>query len=144
MRVADEGRTAPTADHAEAMGVVRHQPGIALVRRHQQFGERREVAVHGEYAVGDDQRVIVLGAMREQKLARMTDVIVPESQHAAARQLRAGIDAGVREFIQQHQPVAADQHGDNAGIGEIAGTEHDRRLGLLDLRQPRFQFGVKR
>ena len=103
-----------------------------------------KIAVHGEHAVGDDQRVIVLGAVRDQQFARMRDVVVAEGEYRAARKLRAGIEAGVRQFIEQHQPVAADQHRDDAGIGEIAGAEHDRRLGLLDAAEPAFEFGVKR
>ena len=50
----------------------------------------------------------------------------------------------MRQLVDQHQPVAADQHRDDAAVGEIAGAEHQRRLGLLDAGETRFQFGIKR
>ena len=58
MRIARKAGAAPAAEHAQPVRVVRHQPGIMLVGQRQQFGERRQVAVHGEHAVGHDQRVI--------------------------------------------------------------------------------------
>ena len=97
-----------------------------------ELGKRRQIAVHGEHAVGDDQRAVMLGAMRGQQFARMRHIVMAEGEHTPARQLRAGIEAGMRQFVEQHQPVAADQHRDDAGIGEIAGAEDDRVLGLLD------------
>ena len=42
------------------MRIVRHQPGVVRVASSLQLRERREIAVHGEHAVGDDQRMIVL------------------------------------------------------------------------------------
>ena len=108
MRVAHEARAAPAADHAQPVCVVRHQPGVVLVGEHQQLGKRRQIAVHGEHAVGHDQRMIVLGAMRLEQFARMRDVVVAEGHHLAARQLRAGEQAGVRQLVRQHQPVAPD------------------------------------
>ena len=144
MRVAHEARAAPAADHAQPVRIVRHQPGVVFVGERQQLGERRQIAVHGEHAVGHDQHMVVLGAMRCQQFARMRDVVVAERHHLAARQLRAGEQASVRQFIHQHQPVAPDQHRNDAGIGEIAGAEHDRGLCLLDAGEARFQLRVER
>ena len=144
MRVAGEARAAPAADHAQPVRVVRHQPGVMFVGERQQFGERRQIAVHGEHTVGDDQRVVVFGAMPLKQFARMGDVVVAKRHHRAARQLRAGEQAGVRQLIRQHQPVAADQHRDDAGIGEIAGAEHHGGLRLLDAGEPRLQLRIQR
>ena len=45
---------AAAAHNAEAMGIVRHQPGVVFPRKRQQLGDRRQIAVHGKHAVGDD------------------------------------------------------------------------------------------
>ncbi len=50
----------------------------------------------------------------------------------------------MRQLIRQHQAVAADQHRDDAGIGEIAGAEHAGGLGLFDAGEARLQLGIER
>jgi hypothetical protein len=55
-----------------------------LVGERQQLGERRQIAVHGEHAIRDNERVVVLGAMLAQQLARMRDVVMPKRLHLAA------------------------------------------------------------
>ena len=63
MRVPGKARAAPAADHAKAMRVVRHQPGVVFIRQRIEFAERRQIAVHGEYAIGHDQQIFMRGAM---------------------------------------------------------------------------------
>ena len=72
------------------------------------------------------------------------DVVVAERQHGGARQPRAGPQAGMRQLVDQHQVVAADQRRNDAGIGEIAGAEHAGRLGALEPGEPRFELGEQR
>ena len=50
----------------------------------------------------------------------------------------------MRQLIDQHQPVVADEHGNNSAIGEIAGPEHHRSFGAFETRQASFQFRIKR
>ena len=86
----------------------------------------------------------MLRAMRIKQCARMADVVVAEGLDLSARQLRAGIDAGMREFVQQHETIAADKCRNDPGIGEIAGAENAGRLGALESRQARLELCVKR
>ena len=72
------------------------------------------------------------------------DIGVAVEVDRRAAQLGAGMDAGVRQFVDQDQIVRPDQRRDDAGIGEIAGAEHAGRLGALEPRQPLFQFGIER
>ena len=144
MRVARVTGAATAADHADAVRVVGHQPGVEIAGELVQLRQRREIAVHREHAVGDDQRMVVFGAMLAQQRAGMTDVIVAEAHDLGVRQLRAGEQAGVRQLVGQHQAVAADQRRDDAGIGEIAGAEHDRGLRLFEAGEPALKLGVKR
>ncbi len=45
---------AVTTQHAETVGVVDQQSGLACVRQPRQLRQRRHIAVHTEYAVADD------------------------------------------------------------------------------------------
>src|SRR6516164_2096853 len=54
------------------------------------------------------------------------------------------MDAGMRKLIDYDQVVRTDQGWDDAGIGEITGTEHAGRFGTLEPRQPCFEFGIER
>ena len=74
----------------------------------------------------------------------MVDIVVPERQYAAPRQLRAGKQAGVREFVGQHEIFRSGEHRNDAGVRQIARAEHAGRFRLLHRRQPGFEFGVKR
>ena len=56
----------------------------------------------------------------------------------------AGVDAGMREFIDQDEIVRSHQSRDDAGIGEITRTEHTSRRAALEPRQPRFERVVER
>src|SRR6476620_1375773 len=110
----------------------------------EQFRERRKVTVHGKYTIGCDQRAVVLGAMRSEELTHVRNIIVTEGHHRSTRQLCASINAGMRQLVEQNETVLADQHRDDAGIGEVAGTEYARRLGALELCQPRFKLRIER
>jgi hypothetical protein len=61
----------------------------------------------------------------------------------ATRQLRTGVNAGVGKFVQQHETVAADEHRDDPGIGEIARSENAGRFGALEFGQARFQLRIE-
>ena len=138
----DEVRAAAAADHAEAVGVVGHQPGVVTRGQRRELMQRREVAVHGEHAVGDDQRALMTPAMLRQQRPDMPDIVVAERQHGGARQPRAGPQAGMRQLVDQDQVAAADQRRHDAGIGEIAGAEHAGGFRALEPREPLLQLGV--
>ena len=67
-----------------------------------------------------------------------------ERLNLSARQLRAGVDACMRKFVQQHQAVVPDQHRNDAGIGEIAGAENASRLDAFEFGKACFQLRVER
>ena len=79
----------------------------------------------------------------EQRLD-MRHIGMPERQHGGARQPRAGPQAGMRQFVDQHEIVAADQRRNDAGIGEIAGAEHAGRLGALEPGEAPFELAEQR
>jgi hypothetical protein len=58
-------------------------------------------------------------AFPQQRL-QMGYVVVAEHRHRRPGQLRAGPDAGVREFIDRHEVAGPDEARDDAEVGEIA------------------------
>jgi hypothetical protein len=70
----------------------------------------------------------------------MAGVGMPKRHDRCARETCAGRQAGVRHFVDENEIARADQRGDEAEIGEIAGAEDAGRLRLLEPRQARLQF----
>ena len=66
------------------MRVVRHQPGVVFLGQRIQGGDRGQIAVHREHAVGDQQDVVMRGAVRGQQFAGMGEIVMAESHHRAA------------------------------------------------------------
>ncbi len=126
------------------MGVVGHQPGIVALRKRRERVQRRDVAIHGKDAVGHDQCPRMAAAMFRQKGFDMVHVAVPVGHDSRARETRAGPQAGMRQFVDQDEVLAADQRRDDAEIGEIARAEDAGRLGAFPMGQPRFEFAIKR
>ena len=65
-------------------------------------GERRqwrEVALHAEHAVGQQQAAAVRCALRSQQLGRVADVVVTELEHARAAYARARQQRVVAELV---------------------------------------------
>ena len=72
------------------------------------------------------------------------EVVVGVGHHRRAREPRARKQAGMGKRVDRHQVVAADQRRNDAGIGEIARSEHAGGFGALEARQPRFELLVER
>ncbi len=137
-------RAAALADHAEAVGIVGHQPGVVFARERRQFRERRQVAVHRENTVGDDEDATMLVTFVTQEPLGIGEIVMREGRHAGAAQPCAGPEAGMGQRVEQHQIALAHQRRDDPGIGEIAGAEDAGRRRTLQPRQPLLQFAQQR
>ena len=76
-------------------GVVAHEPCVVLAGERGEIGQRREVALHAEYAVGHDEAVPVACALLGEQRARVRDVVVAELDDARAAELGAREQAAV-------------------------------------------------
>src|SRR5260370_25519732 len=81
--IAREGRAAAVADDADAMGVLRHQPGIVLACKAPEFGQRCEIAIHAKYAVSEDHGLGVAGAITGDDRPQSCNVVVSEMHDCA-------------------------------------------------------------
>ena len=50
----------------------------------------------------------------------------------------------MRQLVDQHEVVAADQRRNDAGVGEVAGAEHAGRLGALEPGEAAFELAEQR
>ena len=94
-----DGAAAVAAQHAGGMRVVHHHDGAVLFGRFHQAGQRADVAVHGEHAVGDQQLAAGHGIQFGQNLLRRGHVLVREDVDLGPRQAAAVDDAGVVQLV---------------------------------------------
>src|SRR5260370_25898884 len=106
--IAREGRAAAVADDADAMGVVRHQPGIVLACKAAEFGQRCEIAIHGKYAVSEDHGLGVAGAMTGEERPQAGNVVVSETHDGGAGKPRSGVTARMGQLVDRHEVAVAD------------------------------------
>ena len=91
------------------MRVVAHQPGVVARRERRQRRHRRAVPVHREDRLSDDERVGVACAMAREKRRGVIDVVVGKAQGRRAGQPGAGMQAGMRQLVDEDQIVGADE-----------------------------------
>ena len=115
----------PLPEHAGRVRVIDHHDAIEFFGEAAQFGERRNVAVHGKHAVGDQQFVAgpVFGFLAE--ALAIGDVPVLEHLDRGARKPAAVDDGCVIQFIGENQIVFAENRGDGSGVGREAGLKND-------------------
>ena len=105
-------------------------------------GERADVAVHGEDAVGDQQLFAGLVFYAGQLFFGVGDVFVAEDQNLRLRQARAVDDRGVVERVGDDEIVFAQHRRDRACIRREAGLEDHAGFDVLEARDLFFQLHV--
>jgi hypothetical protein len=143
LAAAEEAAAPAPAQHADAVGVVGHQPGVEALGQIRQVFDRRQVPVHAEDAVGEDQGATRLRAVLLQELLRAIEVVVSEGQGAGAAHAGPGVDAGVGELVQQHQVAGAHQGGNDAQVRQVARPEDTGGGRLLEPGQTRLECLVQ-
>src|SRR5262249_53841779 len=143
-RAIDESRAAAIPDNPQSVRIVAEKPSVEPSGERGESRQRREVAVHRKYAVGGDERALFAAAMPSQYGFGVVQIAMLVELDLRAAQFRAGVYAGMRQFINEDQVVSADHGRNDAGICEITGAEHTGRFGALDPREPRFKLVVER
>ena len=124
------------AEHAGGVGVVDEDGRAGRLGRLDDPGQWRDVAVHAEHAVGDDEdQPVGLAASRPAVADRLVehgpqrvDVGVGVDLARRLRQAHAVDDRGVVEAVADDQVGLAGDRRDDAGVGREPGLEgQDRR-----------------
>src|SRR2546426_10238351 len=124
-------RAAPTApENAGGMGVVHHHDAIVFFRQVAELRQRRDVAVHGEDAIGDQQ--LVAGEIFRLFASALAigDVFVLENLDGGLGQAAAVNDGGVIQLVGNNQVLFAENGGDGARVGGETGLKHYAGLGV--------------
>ena len=134
------------AQRAETVRVVDHQPGAVLLAQGQQRGQRRQVAIHAEDAVGDDD-FRFCRACRQQGRQGI-EVRMRIHARLDAGQARAVDQRGVVQRFRKNLRVriARRQGRQHSQISHVAGTEIQGarlvQVGADESGQPFFQLRV--
>src|SRR5689334_2185139 len=126
------------------MGIIAEKPSVETSGKRGERRQGRYVPVHRKHAVSRNQRPFFAAAMRVQYLLDVAHIAMPVEMVLCAAQFGAGVNAGMRQFIDEDQIVRADHGRYDAGIGEIAGAKHAGRLAAFNSRQPQFKVLVER
>jgi hypothetical protein len=135
----------PFAVRAEDAGPVRvvdHERCPVAVFELDDRGERRDVAVHREDAVGHDE--LPSRARGGERSFEILGIGVAIAVNVGARQPTAVDQARVVELVAEDRVATRGQSSDDADVGRIARAEHDRCLGALVLREPLLQLVIRR
>ena len=95
-------------DLFSAMRVIDKKPRIVFLCHAGERAQRRDVAVHGEDAVGRNHCARMLGAMLFEQFPRGRRVAVRKGQHLGAAHARAGPKTSVIQLVYQDQIVRVD------------------------------------
>ena len=106
-----------------------------------EVGQRTEVAVHREHAVGD-QDLALRGRQLLEDLARGVDVLVRKHLDRRAAQPAAVDDARVIQLIGDDDVVLGEDGRDGAGVGGEAALKHHDGLDVLELGEAALELHV--
>jgi hypothetical protein len=118
------------AQDAGGMGVVHHHQCVVLLGHRAQVTEGRDVAVHREHAVGDDEDAARTGGPRGRQLSvEVPQVAVRVAEPLRLRQPDAVDDRRVVQLVRDHGILVAEERLEDSAVGVEAGREEDRVLG---------------
>src|SRR6266852_7508519 len=129
------------AEHAERVRVVDQKPGVVAFAQIEQRRQQRDVAVHAEYAIGDDQPRSRAGF--GQRSRQETEIGVRVANHPGARQAHAVDQRSVIECVGENRILRAGERGNGADICLIAGGKKQRPRHLHELGELRFEALVE-
>ena len=136
-----DGAASVLAEHAARMRIVDHHDAAEFFGERAEVGQRADVAVHAEDAVGDQQLALRRRQLL-QNLARGGGVLVREHLDRRAAQTRAVDDARVIQLVGDDDVLFREDRGDRAGVRGEPALKDDDRLGLLERGEPALELHV--
>src|SRR5215469_1137390 len=122
--------------------IVDHHDAVVLVGEVAQFWQWRDIAFHGENAVGDEKLVAVpvLGFFEDASAIR--DVLMLEDFDGGLGKTAAIDDRGVIQLVGDNQIFFAQDRRNGAGIGRESGLKDDAGFCPFEARDLLFEFHV--
>jgi len=136
---------AARTEHAHTMRLINHEPCAEPLLELHDLAQRREVAVHAENTLGNDEhiRLRVIFARPGEEPLELPEVVVRKDTDRRTAQPRAIHEAGVAELIEDDDVLRSDERGNCPERGGIAGGETERGLRALEARKRGFELGVR-
>jgi hypothetical protein len=128
--------------HAQAMGVVDHQPCLTAFLDVDQRRQVADIAVHAVKSLGDDQNPVVLVPDARQGGVERLDVVMREGAALAPRHHRAHDDAVMRESVVQHEVSWSEQRRDGGDVGRVPAYIGQTAALPVMVRQRGLEFGM--
>ncbi len=107
-------------------------------------GQRADVAIHGEDAVGDQQLAAGDAVEFGEDLFGGGEVFVREDVDLGAREAAAIDDAGVIQFVGDDVIFGSENRRDGSGIGGESGLKHDAGFDVLERGDAFLELHVQR
>ncbi len=128
--------------YAGGVGVVDHHDGAIFFGEIAERGQRADVAVHGEDAVGDQQLLAGLVLYAGELLFGVRHVFVAEDENLRLREPRTVDDRSVIQRVGDDEVVFAQNRRNRARVGREARLEDDAGLDVLEARDLLLQLHV--
>ncbi len=127
---------------ADGVGIVHHHQGVVLLGEVADGFQRRQVAVHGEHTVGDDDPAPGILRLNEPGL-ELRHVLVGVAEPLGLAEPDAVDDGGVVESVGDDGVLGAEEGFEDAAVGIKATREQDGVLCAEEPGNPGFQFQVQ-
>ena len=137
-----DGAAAVAAQHAGGVRVIDHHDGAIFFGEVAERGQRADVAVHGEDAVGDQQPLAGLVLDAGQLLFGVGGVLVAKTRILARDRRAPSMMRGVVQLVGDDEVFFAEHRRDRAGIGGEAGLKDHAGFDVLEARDLLFQLHV--
>ncbi len=111
------------------MGLVDHQPSAVALAQIADLVQWRDVALHREDAVHDDQHAAAVALGAVEHLLELVQPVMAEGPELRSREQAAVEDRGMVGGVHDHGVAGTEQCAQRADVGLVAGAEDDRGLG---------------
>ena len=128
-----------TAEDAEPVGIVHHQPGIVALFQGDEAGEVRRIPVHAVEAFDHDQCAAMLVARGAEQGLQGVEIVMGEGATLGSRKLGPGDDAVMAQRIVEDHVAGFQQGADRGDVGGVAAHHHDAGFGLVMVGQRLFE-----
>ena len=129
------------SEHAARVRIVNHHDAAEFFGQLAEGGQRAQIAVHAEDAVGDEQ-LTLRGRQPFEDLARGVYVLVREDLDRRPAQSATVDDAGVIQLVGNDDVVFGQQRRHRAGVRGETALEDDHGFGILEGGEPALELDV--